>query len=167
MRGRMRSTARAAAALMIVLAAAGCRQPDGVVPAPQGDQTNRIEDISRDLQNVANRDANAPAELLDDLTYLEPVPRPPAQLKEFADSLAVALGGAKLPDPEARQMATLVFQLVAARDMSEAQIEQVATDLRELLVKVGAMPQPADRAAAAGSALAGEVTQNQKRWYHR
>lgn len=167
MRGRMRSTARAAAALMIVLAAAGCRQPDGAVPAPQGDQTNRIEDISRDLQNVANRDANAPAELLDDLTYLEPVPRPPAQLKEFADSLAAALGGAKLPDPEARQMATLVFQLVAARDMSEAQIEQVATDLRELLVKVGAMPQPADRAAAAGSALAGEVTQNQKRWYHR
>jgi hypothetical protein len=153
--------------MMLTLTLTGCRQPDGAIPAPQGEQTNRIDDISRDLQNLANKDANAPAELLDDLTYLEPVPRPPARLKELADSLAAALGGATLPDAEARQVATLVFQLVAARDMSESQIEQTAMELRELLVKVGAMPQPADRVAAAGSALAGEVTQNKKRWYHR
>jgi hypothetical protein len=64
-------------------------------------------------------------------------------------------------------MATLVFQLVAVRDMSEAQIAQLSSNLRDALVKAGGQGQPAERAAAAGSALAGEVTQNKKRWYHR
>ncbi len=167
MSGPTCGAARIAAALMVVLSLAGCRQPDGSIPVPEGEQSNRIDDISRDLQNVANKDTNAPAELLDDLTYLEPVPRPPARLKELADALAAALGGVRLPDAEARQIATLVFQLVAARDMSDAQIEQVATELRDLLVKVGAMAEPAERAAAAASALATEISQNQKRWYHR
>jgi hypothetical protein len=156
-----------AAAVLLALTLAGCRQPEGSMPAPQGEQNNRIDDISRDLQNLANSDANAPAELLDDLTYLEPVPRPPARLKELADSLAVALRGTKLPDAEARQMATLVFQLVAARDMSESQIAQVGSNLRDALVKAGGQPEPAERAAAAGVTLAGEITQNKKRWYHR
>ena len=159
--------ARIAAAAVVALTLAGCRQPEGAMPEPQGEQNNRIDDISRDLQNLANSDANAPAELLDDLTYLEPVPRPPARLKELADSLAAALRGAKLPDTEARQMATLVFQLVAVRDMSEAQIAQLSSNLRDALVKAGGQAEPAERAAAAGSALAAEITQNKKRWYHR
>lgn len=158
---------RLAAALTVVLALAGCRQPDGAVPTPQGDQDNRIEDISRDLQNLTRQDADAPAELLDDLTNLEPVPRPQEQLKALADALAAALAGATLPDAEAGELATLVFQLVAARDMNETQIEQVAADLRAQLVRAGAMPEPADRAAAAAADLAGEVTKNKKRWYHR
>lgn len=167
MRRRMMGTARLAAVLAVVLALSGCRQPDGAVPEPQGDQNNRIEDISRDLQNLTRQDADAPAELLDDLTNLEPVARPQEQLKAVADALAAALAGATLSDEEAHQIATLVFQLVAVRDMSEAQIEQVAADLRDQLVKAGAMPEAADRAADAASALATEVTRNKKRWYHR
>lgn len=167
MRGRMMGAVRLAAALTVVLALAGCRQPDGEVPAPHGDQVNRIEDLSRDLQNLARQDADAPAELLDDLINLEPVPRPEDQLKALADALAAALAGATLPDADAREISTLVFQLVAAREMSESQIEQVSSDLRDLLVKAGAMPEPAERAAAAAADLAGEVTKNRKRWYHR
>jgi hypothetical protein len=159
------SSMAAGAVLMLVLS--GCRQPDGSVPAPQGEQTNRVDDISRDLQNLANNDANAPAELYDDLTYLESVPRPPERLKEMADALAVALRGGKLPDADARQAATLIFQLVAARDLSQGQIERVGSELRSALVKAGATPDVADRVSAAGAALAGDVTQNKKRWYHR
>ena len=162
-----RAIAGIASALLLALVLGGCRQPDGAMPEPQGEQTNRIDDISRDLQNLANGDASAPAELLDDLTYLESVPRPPGPLKALADSLAVALRGAKLPDTEARQMATLVFQLVAAQDMSESQIAQVSSGLRDAVVNAGGQADAAERAAAAGSALAGEMSQNKKRWYHR
>jgi len=156
-----------AACAVALLTLAGCRQPDGSVPAPQGEQTNRIDDISRDLQNVARNDSNAPAELLDDLTYLESVPRPPERLKELGDALSAALRGAKLPDTEAKRVATLLFQMVNARDLSESQIAQIGTDLRAALVMAGATPEAADRVALAGAALAGEVTQNKKRWYHR
>ena len=165
-----RMTWRAAgvtAGTVLVIALAGCRQPDGSVPAPAGEQTNRVDDISRDLQNVARNDSNAPAELLDDLTYLESVPRPPARLKELGDALTVSLRGGKLPDAEAKRVSTLVFQMVAAKDLSESQIAQIGTDLRETLVKAGSTPEAADRVASAGSALAGEVTQNKKRWYQR
>lgn len=156
-----------ATSAVVLLTLAGCRQPDGSMPAPQGEQTNRVDDISRDLQNVARGDSNAPAELLDDLTDLESVPRPPARLKELADALSVALRGAKLPDPDAKRISTLIFQMVAARELSEVQIAQTGSDLRDALVKVGATPAAADSVSSAGSALAGEVTENKKRWYHR
>jgi|SRR5688572_22345913 len=167
---RKRTTRRvacAAATAALLLTLTGCRQPDGTLPAPQGDQANRVDDISRDLQNVARNDSNAPAELLDDLTYLESVPRPPERLKAMADALSAALRGSKLPDAEAKRVATLVFQMVAARELSEAQIAQLGSELRDGLVKAGAMPEAAQRVSSAGAALAGEVTENKKRWYHR
>ena len=167
MRRTTERVAAVAVCALLLTTLTGCRQPDGTMPAPQGEQNNRIDDISRDLQNVARNDSNAPAELLDDLTYLEAVPRPPERLKELADGLSEALRGAKLPDAEAKRVATLVFEMVAARDLSEAQIAQIGTDLREALVKLGSTPQAADRVSSAGSALASEVTENKKRWYHR
>jgi hypothetical protein len=164
---RTRRLAGGAVSAVLVMALAGCRQPDGSMPLPAGEQTNRVDDISRDLQNVARSDSSAPAELLDDLTYLESVPRPPERLKELGDALTASLRGGTLPDPEAKRVSTLIYQMVAARDLSESQIAQIGTDLRETLVKAGSTPEAADRVAAAGSALAGEVTQNKKRWYHR
>jgi hypothetical protein len=157
----------AAICAAVLLTLAGCRQPEGAMPAPQGEQPNRIDDISRDLQNVARNDSNAPAELLDDLTSLEAVPRPPERLKALADTLTTALRGSKLPDEEAKRVATLVFQLVAARELNETQIAQIGSELRDALVKVGATPERAQPAAAAAMALASEVTENKKRWYHR
>jgi hypothetical protein len=162
-----RTTWRAAGCAVLLLTLAGCRQPEGALPAPEGEQTNRIDDISRDLQNIANNDGNAPAELLDDLTYLQSAPPPPAQLKALADALAGALRGADLSDEDAKRLAMLIFQMVAASELNQAQIAQIGSDLRAALVKAGATPEAADRVSAAGSALAGEVTENKKRWYHR
>jgi hypothetical protein len=151
----------------LLLTIAGCRQPDGTMPAPQGDQTNRIGDISRDLQNLAAKDVNAPDELYDDLTYLEATPRPEPRLRELSQSLATALGGTKLSDEDANTIANHLFVAVSGRDLSEAQVQKVGDDLRASLVGVGASEQAADRAAAATTALAGEVSENKKRWYHR
>ena len=164
------TTGRCAALLLgagLLLTIAGCRQPDGTLPAPQGDQTNRIQDISRDLQNLAAKDANAPSELYDDLTYLEATPRPEPPLRELSQALASALGGTKLSDEDANTIANHLFVAVSGRDLSEAQVQKVGDDLRASLVEVGANPQAAERAAVATTALAGEVSENKKRWYHR
>jgi hypothetical protein len=156
-----------AACAALLLALAGCGQPDGTMPSPQGDQPGRIEDISRDLQNVAAKNPEAPAELLDDLTYLDAAPRPANRLKELSQALSDALADKPLPDAEAKQVADVLFTAIAVRDLSEKQIEQVGTNLREVLVKVGSQAEAAERAKTAAVALASDVTQNKKRWYHR
>ncbi len=152
-----------------VLAAtlAGCRQPDGPMPAPQGEQPNRIEDITRDLQNVARKDANAPAELLDDLMHVDAVQQPRPQLKAVSDSLAAALGGTALQESDAHAIANILFVAAAGRELSEAQTEKVGTDMHDALVKAGASDPAAQRASEATAALALDVSQNEKRWYHR
>lgn len=155
----------AAAACALLLAA--CRQPDGPMPVPKGDQPNRVEDISRDLMNVARKDASAPSELHDDLAGLEGNPRPPARIKALAQSLVDAVSGKNLPAAEAKRIADLLFVAVSAGDLSAAQIEKAGTDLRDTLVKVGATPEAADRASGAAIALASDVTTNKKRWYQR
>jgi hypothetical protein len=161
---RIRGVA-AGAALLLMLA--GCGQPDGTMPTPQGDQPGRIEDISRDLQNVAGKDPQAPAELLDDLTNLDPAPRPAERLKELSQTLSDALADKPLPDAEAKRLAEVLFSAIAVRDLSETQIDEVGTSLREQLIKVGAQAAAADRAKTAAVALASDVTRNRKRWYHR
>src|SRR5688572_29561964 len=77
------------AALLLMLAA--CQQPDGAMPVPTGEQPNKIEDISRDLQHLAARDANATSELSDDLSSLDALRRPPESINELSRRLATAL----------------------------------------------------------------------------
>ena len=137
------------------------------MPVPRGDQPNRVDDISRDLMNVARKDASAPAELLDDLTNLEGRPRPAERVKALAQSLSDAVTGRNLPEAEAKRIANLVFVAVAAGDLNADQIEKVGTDLRDTLVKLGATPDVADRASGAAIAMASDVTTNKKRWYQR
>jgi hypothetical protein len=155
----------AVAALLMTVAA--CRQPEGTMPKPQGEQVNRVEDITQDLRNVARKDAQAPGELLDDLTYLDPAPRPPDRLKAVADAVSAAIAGKTLGEPEARKVADLLFASIALRDLSQDQIEQVGVELRDALVTVGADAPAAERASTAAMALASDVTQNKKKWYQR
>jgi hypothetical protein len=155
------------AVAIVLLTAAGCRQPDGPMPTPQGEQPNKVEDIGRDLQNLAAEDANAPAELAEDLSSLDPVPRPADQMQELLQGLAAALAGQMLSDDAAQRIANLLFVAMSARELSGPQIAMVAADLRTTLVEVGAPAPAADRASAAASAVATDVTRNRKRWYHR
>lgn len=157
--------AATAAALLLTLAA--CKQPDGPMPVPAGEQPNKIEDISRDLQNVASKDANAPGELADDLSSVDPMRRPPERIVELSKTLSAALGGKSLEDDEAKRIANLLFVVLAGRDLSESQIDQISGDLRTTLTGVGADAQAAQRAADTAEELTVAITRNKKRWYHR
>lgn len=153
------------ATLLVTIAA--CKQPDGTIPTPTGEQPNKIEDISRDLQNLAAKDGNAPVELADDLSSLDPIQRPPDKITQLSKDLAGALAGRPLSDADARRVAELVFVAVSARELSESQIEQVSADLRTTLTGIGADAQAADRVSATATELASSITRNRKRWYHR
>ena len=145
----------------------GCRQPDGTMPVPDGEQPNKIEDISRDLQNVAASDTNAPGELADDLSSVDPLKRPPEQITALSKHLGTALGGRQLSDADAEKMAHLLFVALAGRELSESQIEQVGADLRATLMSVGAEAQAAEQVSTAAQELTSAITRNKKRWYHR
>jgi hypothetical protein len=151
----------------LLLVTFGCKQPDGTMPAPTGEQPNKIEDISRDLQNLAAKDGNAPAELADDLSSLDSFQRPPEKITQLSKELAGALGGTSLSDADAKRVANLVFVAVSARELSESQIEKVSADLRTTLTSLGAQAQAADRVSATATELASSITRNRKRWYHR
>ena len=48
-------------ALVIVIS--GCRQPDGPMPVPEGEDLNRIEDLANNLQNIARGDPDGTRDL--------------------------------------------------------------------------------------------------------
>jgi len=154
-----------AAALLAVLAA--CRQPDGAMPVPTGEQPNKLEDIGRDLQNVSSRAANAQSELTDDLSSLDPTQRPAPRISELSQGLVAALGGRELSDADAQRVAALLFVALTAQELNGSQIEQVGTDLQTALTGSGADAQAAARVSATAKALALDITRNRKRWYHR
>lgn len=145
---------------------AGCRQPDGPLPAAGPDDENRQHDLSRDLQNIAGGDANGPAEFAADLKVLAgraDAPWEPAD--SLGNRLSAALKGKALPEESAAQLARFFWIAAAGRELSERQVEKLGEDIGEALKKVGA----ADSAAAAVgeqvAALQGAVTRKERKWY--
>src|SRR5688572_4575362 len=90
----------AAALCLAVGSVAGCRQPDGQIPSKEGEQINKTQDISRDLQNIAGKTAGAAGDLHDDLGTMNSNPPPRNLSQELTTALDSALAGKKLPDDE-------------------------------------------------------------------
>jgi hypothetical protein len=149
-----------------IVVAVGCRQPDGAVPEPAGEQPNKLSDIARNLQNMTASQAGADGELLDDLDNLDSRNRPRPLVQSLAQSMGAALSGKSLSEPQAQQLARHLFVVVTGSELSERQIDQASSALRQSLVDVRADPAAADRVAAAASALGSEITRNRDRWYY-
>ena len=80
---------------------------------------------------------------------------------------ALSERGTALQESDAHAIANILFVAAAGRELSEAQTEKVGTDMHDALVKAGASDPAAQRASEATAALALDVSQNEKRWYHR
>jgi len=160
---------RSAAGIAVVgamLGGAACRQSDGPMPVPVDEQPNRVEDIGRDLKNVASGQPEAEAELLSDLLTLDRDEPPLPLAQEVVRELASALRGRELGDAGSQQLARALFVVSAGRDLSRRQIGRVGEGVTEVLLEAGADEAAAQRVSAAVVALAASVTRNQKRWYH-
>lgn len=159
-----------AAVVLILLAmtVAACRQPEGRMPVPEGDEPNRIEDVARDLQHVAggSTGTGGPMDFFDDLATLGPEEAPEDPLSSFGDALVAALPRKDLSDANAKAIANVIFVAVVARDLNPAQIGRVEADVTQALTAAGAPPEAAQRAGAAAAALQRAVTTNKKRWYY-
>jgi hypothetical protein len=150
----------------MVLVISGCRQADGDMPAPTGEQPNKISDIGRDLQNVAGGAADAERDLQDDLDGLDSRSKPEPLVRDLSLSLASALKGKSVSEAQAQNMAKTLFVVVTGRDLSSRQIERTSSELRTAVMNAGADGAAADKAAAAASTLSAQITQNRRRWYH-
>jgi hypothetical protein len=90
---------------MLTVVLIACRQPDGPIPAPTGDQVNHIAKVRRDVLNVAAGQPDAVRELNDDL-YNWGDPAPPRPLVDsLTETLATALSGESPSEAAAQDIA--------------------------------------------------------------
>jgi len=145
---------------------AGCRQADGPVPTPSQNIQSELQDVRHDLQNIASgRDPQAPKDFADDLGKY--VDRPTAQpvADELSRRTASVLAGSKLTEQVAQQLAHDLWLSVAAREMSERQVEALQNDVQSLLMSIGIVEENAQQVAAQVGAVQSAVTDRPRRWY--
>ena len=149
-----------------ILVLAGCRQPDGEVPTPDAVAQEELGDVARDLQYIANaRDPNAPKDLADDLRkYAQRSSAVPA-VDELSRRTAGALAGSQLSEQAAQRLTHNLWLSVAARDISERQIESLQNDTHSLLVSVGIPEDRAEQVAVQVGEVQRAVTSRPRRWY--
>jgi len=164
----MRMTSRAVflPALMVLLfTVAACRQADGPLPTADGEVSNRLEDIRRDLLSVSRGDTQAKQDLADDLSvFITGADARPA-VNELASRTADVVAGKTLNDQNAQQLAHHLWTATAAREMSGRQVESLQNDLHALLVSVGVPEDNALEVASQAGEVQATVTARPRRWY--
>jgi hypothetical protein len=154
--------------VMFVLSFAviGCRQSDGDVPQPQGEQANKAEDISRDLQAVASANQSAVNDLRDDLGNLTGQTPPAHLVSELSARLSTALAGTTLTDEAAMRLADKLFVATTARDLSERQQVMVRSEVIGALTSAGVPQVRAEPVGAVVADIQTAIGENRKRWWH-
>jgi hypothetical protein len=157
-----------ALALVLLLAAgaAGCRQPEGTIPTPQGEQANKVGDIARDLMAVARREPDAAMNLADDLGSLTPAPPPAVLLQDLTSRLNDALGGSGIDENATAALARALFVTIEADDLNVPQITALQEDISRSLAAAGVSAEKAQPVADAVQEIQSAVTQNRRRWWH-
>ena len=161
--------ARLCSTLVFVAAISGgaCRQPDGTLPTPQGEQANKTEDIKRDLLAVARQEQGAAEDLKSDLENLTGDQPPTYLVADLAKGLEDALGGTKLTDESAKKIATQLYVAICARELSERQIDVLRKDVTGTLVSTGVAAPKAEPVAGTVGDLQRAMTTNKRRWWQR
>ena len=162
----MASVIRYALVLVAAAVLTSCRQADGTMPTPTQAATDDIYDLSRDLQNVAGGNPNGPAEFAQDIhEYAADKASAKPAVEELVRRTTSMLGGRMLSDQTARQLAHSLWMTVAARDLSERQIETLQNEVRTVLVSTGISEENAQQVAAQVGEVQLAVTDRQRRWY--
>ena len=152
--------------LVFMFALTGCRQSDGDIPAPQGEQVNKADDISRDLEAVAAAQQGAANDLRDDLGNLSGEPPPDHLVDELANRLNQALAGTALSETAAKGIAEKLFVAATARDLSERQQAMLRTEMSTALTSAGVPQAKADAVTDVVGEIQVAIGENRKRWWH-
>jgi hypothetical protein len=148
------------------MAAGGCRQADGELPARDGEVPNRLEDIRKDLLSIAGGNREAANDLGDDLSVFAEA-RGNAAARTLARQVGDAVAASQLNEEAAGRLAEQLWIAVAGRDLSERQVQALQEDVEELLMSAGASQQHADAAGQQIDEVQKAVTARSRRWYER
>ena len=149
-----------------VLVLSGCRQPDGPIPTPDATVQEELGDVARDLQYIAAaRDPQAPQNLAEDLRKYAQRPAAVPAVDELSRRTAGAVAGSQLSEQAAQRLTHNLWLSVAARDISERQIELLQNDTQSLLISVGISEERAQPVAVQVGEVQRAVTSRPRRWY--
>ena len=147
---------------------AGCRQADGPMPEATESVANELGDISRDLQNVAYQSPSGTQDLSDDIShYAQGTNGGEAAAQELARRLAQALMGKMFKVAQAMPVAHTAWVAVAARQLSQQQIDNLKNEMKSELVALGVNEQQAQSVADQVGVVQKAVSARQRRWYER
>jgi len=156
-------------ALVVVaaLGAGGCKQGDGALPAKINDVPNRLGDLQRDLAAVVGGEQQAVQDLTDDLLVFTDEPEGKDATKALATTVCSMLVKRPVNDETQAKIVNLLWTSVAARELSERQVDALKDDMRNTLLAVGVTQPDANLAAGRVGVVQNLVTQRTRRWYER
>jgi len=156
-------------ALVVVasLGAGGCKQGDGPVPAKINDVPNRLGDLQRDLAAVVGGEQHAIQDLTDDLLVFTDEPQGKDATKALAMTVSSVLVKRSVNDETQAKIVNLLWTSVAARELSERQVDALKDDMRNTLLAVGVTQPDANLAAGRVGDVQNAVTLRTRRWYER
>lgn len=164
----MRFSSALVVALLSAVCVTGCRQPDGAWPADSGGDTpNRLHDLTRDLQNVAGGETDAPKDLADDLAVFAEKPAGVSAARNLADGVSATLRKRSASEDACKQMASILWKSVASRELSARQIDSLKDDMRGVLTSLGVSQAEANVVADRIGQTQEAVTVRTRRWYER
>ena len=135
---------------------------------PTADDTNRLDDLRRDLGDVVGGNAEGRKNFADDLMVfvdLETSPMPRRPSIDLARQIADAAAASQLKEANAPPLLRQVWTAVAARDLSEKQVTQLQADIKTTLTGLGVAEPSAQAIANQVGTVQKAVTDRQRRWY--
>lgn len=162
----MTSSRRVGVVVAAVLMVSGCRQPDGAVPTPNETVQEELGDVTRDLTYIAGgRDPQAPQDLAEDLRKYSVRPSAVPAVDELSRRAAQAVAGSRLTEQSAQRLTQNLWLSIAARDLSERQVEALQNDVQSLLMSIGIAEDRAHDVALQVGEVQRAVTNRPRRWY--
>jgi hypothetical protein len=145
---------------------AACRQADGPMPETTPETANQLGDISRDLQNLASGTPAGPQDLAEDIShYAQDTDNGQASAAELARRLGQALTGKSFKLAQAMPVAHSCWVTVAARQLSEKQVDSLKNEMKQQLMALGVNEQQSQSVADQVGVVQQAVTARHRRWY--
>jgi hypothetical protein len=153
--------------LVTALGAVACKQGDGQLPAKTNEVPNRLGDLKRDLEAIIGGEQQAVQDLADDLLVFTDEPEGRNATKALAVTVSSMLVNRKITEETQTKVVDLMWTAVAARELSERQVDALKDDMRNTLLAAGVTQPDANLAAGRVGDVQNAVTLRTRRWYER
>jgi hypothetical protein len=153
--------------LVTMLGAVACKQGDGQLPAKTNEVPNRLGDLKRDLEAIIGGEQQAVQDLADDLLVFTDEPEGRTATKALAVTVSSMLVNRTINEETQTKVVDLMWTAVAARELSERQVDALKDDMRNTLLAAGVTQPDANLAAGRVGDVQNAVTLRTRRWYER